>query len=151
MKYKIKALRDYPNLIDASSKWFSDKWGIPKEAYLESMNSMDANHPVPQWYIACDKEKIVGGLGVIENDFHKRKDLTPNICAVYVLESYRKQGIAGELLNYACRDMKQFGIDKLYLLTDHTGFYERYDWEFFCSVQADGEDFLSRMYIKKLI
>lgn len=38
---------------------------------------------------------IVGGLGVIENDFHNRKDLTPNVCAVYVDEDYLCQGIAG--------------------------------------------------------
>ena len=63
---------------------------------------------------------------VIENDFHKRKDLTPNVCAVYVEEEYRGQGIAGGLLEYACRDMEKRGIGTLYLATDHTSFYERY-------------------------
>lgn len=33
--------------------------------------------------------------GSIENDFHDRKDLTPNICAVYTEEAYRGRGIAG--------------------------------------------------------
>ena len=28
-----------------------------------------------------DGDNIVGGLGVIVNDFHNRKDLTPNVCA----------------------------------------------------------------------
>lgn len=31
-------------------------------------------------------------MGVIENDFHDRKDLTPNVCAVYT-EEYRCQGV----------------------------------------------------------
>lgn len=33
--------------------------------------------------------------GSIANDFHDRKDLTPNICAVYTEEAYRGRGIAG--------------------------------------------------------
>ena len=33
----------------------------------------------PQWYLAINGSKIIGGLGVIENDFHERKDLSPNV------------------------------------------------------------------------
>ena len=68
--------------------------------------------------------RLFGGIGVIENDFHNRKDLTPNVCAVYVEENYRCQGIAGKLLEYVCEDMRSFGTKTLYLITDHTGFYE---------------------------
>ena len=84
--------------------------------------------------------------GVIENDFHDRKDLTPNVCAVYVEEDCRNQGIAGRLLQFACEDMENRGVNTLYLLTDHTRFYERYGWEFLCMVQGDGEEYLSRIY-----
>ena len=45
--------------------------------------------------------------------------------------------------------MKAKGISPLYLVTDHTGFYERYGWEFFCTVHCDGEDGQSRMYIHR--
>ena len=95
------------------------------------------------------EEQIIGGLGIIENDFHNRKDLSPNVCAVYVEEAWRCQGIAGALLERACRDMARRGISTLYLLTDHTSFYERYGWEFYCMVQGDGEEELSRMYIHR--
>ncbi len=54
--------------------------------------------PFPEWYIVLDKEIIIAGVGVIENDFHNRKDLTPNVCAVYVEPLYRNQGIAGKML-----------------------------------------------------
>ena len=43
--------------------------------------------------------------------------------------------------------MKEKGITPLYLVTDHTGFYERYGWDFFCMVQGDGEENMTRMYI----
>lgn len=99
------------------------------------------------WYLCLNGDKIVGGLGVIENDFHNRKDLTPNICAVYTEEEHRKKGIAGILLNMEVEDLRSKGISPIYLVTDHTGFYERYGWEFFCNVQCDGEENTSRMYI----
>ena len=85
-------------------------------------------------------------MGVIENDFHDRPDLTPNVCAVYVEKAWRCQGIAGALLRAVCEDMRQFEIKTLYLLTDHTNFYERYGWEFLCLVQGDGETEPARMY-----
>ena len=106
-------------------------------------------NPVPQWYLVFEEEKIIAGLGVIENDFHDRKDLTPNVCAVYTEEDKRGNGIAGALLNYVCNDMKEKGIDTLYLVTNHTSFYERYEWKFFCMVQGDGETDMTRMYIHK--
>ena len=101
------------------------------------------------WYLCLNEDNIVGGLGVIENDFHNRKDLTPNICAVYTENNFRSQGIAGNLLNKAVEDLRKKGISPVYLLTDHTGFYERYGWEFLCMVQGDGEPDLTRMYIHR--
>lgn len=147
--YETVDLRTAPHRIPEAAVWFSQKWGIPEQAYLDSMeDSLEPGAMVPRWYVVCDQEKIIAGLGVIENDFHERKDLTPNVCAVYVDQEYRNRGIAGQMLNHLCADMKAAGIETLYLLTDHDSFYERYGWEFYCMVQGDGEE-LSRMYIHK--
>ncbi|MCI8798482.1 GNAT family N-acetyltransferase [Acetatifactor muris] len=150
MKYQILKIREYAGLKEEAAQWFHSKWNIPMEAYLESMEQcLKKERAVPQWYVTVDGDRIVGGLGVIENDFHDRKDLTPNVCAVYVEEEYRCRGIAGKLLDFVCRDMKEKGIDTLYLLTDHDSFYERYGWEFLCTAQGDGEQGLSRMYMHR--
>ena len=71
------------------------------------------------------------------NDFHGRKDLTPNVCALYVEPELRCRGIAGQLLAHICKDMAAKGIGTLYLVTEHTSFYERYGWEYLCMVQGD--------------
>lgn len=145
--YTIVRLADQPQRKEALARWFHEKWGVPLQAYRESMEECLAGRSaVPQWYAALEGDRIVGGLGVIENDFHNRKDLTPNVCAVYVEEDRRRRGIAGALLRFVCRDMKARGIGTLYLLTDHTSFYERYGWTFFCLAQGDGEDTPSRLY-----
>lgn len=143
-------IREHSELADRAAEWFHSKWGIPLEAYKESIEeSLKNSCVVPQWYVAMDGDNIVGGLGVIENDFHNRKDLAPNVCAVYVEEEYRCRGIAGDLLQLVRDDMKTIGIDTLYLITNHTSFYERYGWEFLCMVQGDGEDEMTRMYVHK--
>ncbi len=141
-------IRENGEIAKEAARWFHEKWCIPVEAYEESIDSCIRNEgSVPQWYVALENQKIIGGIGVIENDFHDRKDLTPNVCAVYVEEEYRCRGIAGKLLQFVCDDMEQFGIETLYLLTEHISFYERYDWQFFCMVQGDGEPDMSRMYV----
>ncbi len=147
---KILKLRENPALAERAAQWFHEKWGVPLEAYRESIDACLANAAaVPQWYVAMEDGVIAGGLGVIENDFHNRPDLTPNVCAVYVEERFRRRGIAGALLRTVCEDMKALGVSTLYLLTDHTGFYERYGWEYLCPVQGDGEEKPSRMYIHR--
>ena len=146
---KYITLREKPELKYPAAQWFHSKWGVPEEAYLECMDAYLNGKTELGWYLCLDGEKIVGGLGVIENDFHDRKDLTPNICAVYTEETHRKQGIAGKLLNMAVEDLRSKGISPAYLVTDHTGFYERYGWEFFCMAQGDGEAEPSRMYIHR--
>ena len=147
---EILNLRDAPGLLPRAAAWFHEKWSVPLEAYRESMEAGLRGGPVPCWYAAVENGQIVGGLGVIENDFHDRKDLTPNVCAVYVEEPFRCRGIAGRLLNRVCWDMAAQGVDTLYLLTNHDSFYERYGWEFFCMVQGDGEAEQSRMYIHRM-
>lgn len=147
--YKIVTLRMREDLKDAAAEWFHSKWGVPKEAYLECMEDYLSGSTNYGWYLCLDGEKIIGGMGVIDNDFHDRKDLAPNICAVYTEDDYRKQGIAGKLLDYVVEDCRSNGISPVYLLTDHIGFYERYGWEFFCMAQGDGEEEMSRIYIHR--
>ena len=149
MSYQYITLREMPEIMDAAAEWFNSKWGVPTESYLACMRDYLQRKTELGWYLCLEGERIVGGLGVIQNDFHNRPDLTPNICAVYTEEGYRGQGIAGQLLNTAVEDLRQKGISPVYLLTDHTGFYERYGWEFFCMAQGDGEEKPSRMYLHR--
>ena len=148
-KYQYITLREKPELMDKAAAWFNSKWGVPKEAYLECMEAYLKQETELGWFLCLDDDQIVGGLGVIENDFHDRPDLTPNVCAVYSEESHRSLGIAGKLLNIAVEDLRAKGISPTYLVTDHTGFYERYGREFLCMVQGDGEPDMTRMYVHK--
>ena len=145
--YTYIALRDRPELLPRAAAWFHEKWGVPEETYRECMTAFLDGATEYGWYLCLYGDEIVGGLGVVENDFHDRPDLAPNVCAVYTEAACRRQGVAGRLLNLAVEDMRSRGIAPLYLVTDLTGFYERYGWTFLCLVrEADGGG-LTRMYV----
>ena len=143
------SLRERPELREAAAAWFHSKWGVPEEAYLACIDEYLAGDTENGWYLCLADGEIVAGLGVIDNDFHDRKDLSPNVCAVYTEPAYRGRGLAGRLLDLAVEDMRAKGISPLYLVTDHTGFYERYGWEYLCPAQGDGEDHLTRLYVHR--
>ena len=58
MDYKIVRLTDRPELKEQAARWFHEKWGIPLEAYMESMEE-------------CLEEKgryhIVKDIGIIQS------------------------------------------------------------------------------------
>lgn len=92
MKYPMIVLSRYPEWMEKAAAWFHEKWGIPKETYLKSMEESLNGKTIPQWYIVVDRKQIVAGIGVIENDFHERKDLAPNVCAVLCRKSVSQSG-----------------------------------------------------------
>lgn len=149
--WEILPLRDRPGYAEAAVKWFHDKWGIPKSEYQRSINScLTSGKPVPRWYLVLDSSgDIAGGVGLIGNDFHKRHDLAPNVCALYVEEKLRGKGVAKALLDYVCADAAENGIKKLYLITDHVGFYERCGWRFLGMVEENNGQ-LARMYEREI-
>lgn len=149
--YRITALAEEPKWIEIAATWFHKKWNIAEQTYRQSMEQSRAcPEGIPQWYIALDcRGQILGGLGVIENDFHKRKDLRPNICAVYVEEGWRGQGLARDLLAHACAALAKMGEREVFLLTDHIGFYEACGWEFWCMAEEEAGG-SARVYRKAL-
>lgn len=146
-QYDLIEISQRPELIEKFAKWESEQWGIPQEAYLESMNESIQNiNSMPRWYVLLNKaDEIVGGAGVIENDYHERKDLSPNICALYIEEEYRGEGLAKYLLNSIRKDLYILGYSKVYLITDHTAFYEKCGWHYIGDIKDD-EGEMTRMY-----
>lgn len=146
MEFQILKLRDYPKYKYMAAKWFNDKWSVPLEAYEESIQSSIEKDPLIDWYIIVEDENIIAGCGIIENDFHERKDLAPNIVALYVEEEFRNKKIARNLINYVVDDSYDKGFYPVYLITDHIGLYEKYGFEFITMTKSDNSDEISRLY-----
>lgn len=144
---QITLIAEHPEYAAEAALWFHAKWGVPAAAYEESMaECIRRKNKVPQWYIVRDDAgKIIAGAGIIENDFHDRKDLAPNLCALFVEEAHRGQGLARRLLDCAREAVGEMGYETLYLITTHTSFYERCGWHFLTMVNED-EGTQARMY-----
>lgn len=93
--YSYIKLRERPELKQIAADWFHSKWGVPTKAYLECMNAYLSAETEYGWYLCMEDDRIIGGMGVIENDFHDRKDLTPNVCAVYTEKTIAAKGLQG--------------------------------------------------------
>lgn len=116
--FDIADIRSHPEFKAQAAAWFHSKWEVPEEEYLASMDEcISGGASVPQWYVALENGVITGGVGVIENDFHVR------------------------------RDMAALGVDTLYLITDHVGFYERYGWEFVTMAECTDGSAPARLYV----
>ena len=58
MGYRVIRLIDRPEIKGKAAKWFHDKWGIPLEAYAQSMEEcLLQRKAVPQWYV--DRKSVV--------------------------------------------------------------------------------------------
>ena len=126
---QIINIRECTEWLDRAADYFSSRWNISRELYLNSMNdSITTKHPVPRWYLLLRDDDIIGGFGLIDNDFMVRIDLCPWFCGLYIEPAERGQQRGASLLAHGCREAAKLGYDKIYLNTDHTGYYEKYGW-----------------------
>lgn len=136
--------------IEPLAYFFHKKWGVPVDEYIKSMQeSLNSDSGVPAWYYVTYEEEVIGGLGVIENDFHKRKDLSPNICAVYVKEEYRHNGICRKMFKTVLSDLKKHGIQDVYLITTHTNLYENFGFYYYGDIEEENGNII-RCYHKSI-
>ena len=49
-EFRFITLRDDPSLKETAAEWFHRKWGVPKEAYLECMESYLNSETEYGWY-----------------------------------------------------------------------------------------------------
>lgn len=144
--YSLVPLRAHPEWNGRAAAWFSGKWDVPAVEYEASIRACQAGPgPVPQWYLVLREGQIAAGCGIIENDFHRRTDCAPNLCALYVEPPCRGQGVARHLIQAVCCDLAARGVETLYLVTEHTGLYERYGWVF-CGMAQELDGGLIRLY-----
>ncbi|MBU1096414.1 MAG: GNAT family N-acetyltransferase [Bacteroidetes bacterium] len=131
METKIIGIRENPEYLEKGVDYFSTKWNIDRRIYADCIsNSISTENPLPRWYLMLKESKIIGSYGIITNDFISRQDLYPWLCALYVEETERKKGLGAMLLEHGRKQAATLGYKKLYLSTDHIGYYEKYLWKY---------------------
>jgi N-acetylglutamate synthase-like GNAT family acetyltransferase len=130
--YNLISIRNSPEYAERGIDWFASKWGIDRKEYEKSFaDCINKNESLPQWYLVIDEDdEIIGGCGLIQNDFVDRTDLFPYLCALFVEEKARGNALGARLLEKARIDGGRLGFDQLYLCTSHTSYYEKYGWRY---------------------
>ena len=132
---KVVNIRDNPQYKERAIAYFQEKWATDKSkaVYQDSISrSLVTKSVLPIWYLLTDKNKIIGCAGLITNDFISCGDLWPWLCALYIEESYRGNAYGSLLIAQIKQDAAQAGFRKIYLCTDHIGYYEKYGFEYIC-------------------
>jgi GNAT superfamily N-acetyltransferase len=132
MTHNIIFVRDNSQYLDRAADYFSSKWPVSREIYYDNMlHSINTPSPLPCWYLLMrENDTIIGCFGMITNDFNSRQDLWPWLCALYVEESECGQAFGSKMLAHGVAEAKRLGFQKLYLCTDHIGYYEKYGFSY---------------------
>ena len=130
---RVLSLRNCPERLEMFISYFQEKWA---DEYSGAMyrdcltHTPGAPGPLPQWYLLCRGETVLGCAGLIPNDFISRADLWPWLCALYVEPEVRGKGMGGVLIRHVEEECRRLGFPRLYLTTDLRGYYERYGYSF---------------------
>lgn len=126
------SIREHPEWAERAIDFFCRHWAEENsgKVYEDCIrSSIDADAPMPQWYVLVNGERITAGCGLIPNDFISRMDLTPWLAALYVEEDCRNEGMGSRLVKHCLEETRRLGYDALYLCTDHVGYYEQFGFE----------------------
>jgi len=127
----IISVRENPEYLERAVDYLSSKWGISREVYHESVSDgIHTKNSLPRWYLLLKDGVIIGSYGLIENDFISRVDLKPWLCALYVEEAHRGENLGAYLLDHGVCESALLGFRRVYLCTDHVGYYEKCGWHY---------------------
>ncbi|BDD08041.1 N-acetyltransferase [Fulvitalea axinellae] len=129
---KIISVRKSPDYKDKAIAYFQKCWkGVAPVIYEDCISHcIEAENPLPQWYLLEKRGELIGCAGLITNDFISRMDLYPWFCAVFIDENHRGNAYGKLLMEQAKGDAKGMGFGNLYLCTDHIGYYEKYGFTY---------------------
>ena len=141
---EIISVRAQPGCAYAAIAFLQQAWGGGNNEIMYEdcvRHCLGSPSPLPQWYLLVEEDdRIVGGAGLVSNDFISRMDLWPWLCALFVEDEFRGHAYGALLIQYLKQESCRLGFLKLYLATDSTGYYEKYGFHLHGEgIHANGE------------
>lgn len=129
---RVISIRHEPEYKEHAVEYIYEKWGDGnRQLYVDSIfGCIGSRNPIPHWYLLEDGNRIVGCAGLVEHDFIDRVDLSPWLCALYIEKDKRGKSLSKLLIDQVKRDARHTGFEKVYLCTEHVGFYEKFGFQY---------------------
>lgn len=129
---EIISVRENPQITNQAIAYFQKSWSsVWPIIYEDCLNhAIHSENPLPQWYVLLKDEEIIGGVGLITNDFISRMDLYPWLCALHIDKKFRGNNLAKLLIGKVIDETKKLGFSQLNLCTDHIGYYEKFGFKY---------------------
>ena len=136
---KIIPLYDAPHFAEQVVDWLWHEFGdsLPRDFFASIIAHSQTPGQLPLTFVLVDGEQLLGTVGLWRCDLISRQDLFPWLAALYVKESARGQGLAGQLQRHVIEQAKAMGFQELHLYSACRDFYERFGWHYI----GDGLDY----------
>lgn len=125
----VYSVKNNPALCENVKLYCLKNWNKIYKSFAQDADKSAVADNLPQtWVIAENNgERIFGFCQLIEHEeLIGSKDLSPFIASIYVDDEVRNYGCGEMLLNHAKYEAARLGYEKVYIATDHIGYYEKY-------------------------
>lgn len=129
---KILPLHVVPHHAKQVTDWLWQAFGdgLPREFFASIVAHSQTPGALPITFVAILDAQLVGTIGLWRCDLISRQDLYPWMAALYVDETARGKGLAGQLQNHVINFAARAGYSELHLYSACRDFYERYGWRY---------------------
>lgn len=129
---KIIPLYEAPHFGEQVVDWLWHEFGdsLPRDFFASIISHSQRPGQLPLTYVLVDDDQLLGTVGLWRCDLISRQDLFPWLAALYVKESARGQGLAGQLQRHVIEQAKAMGFQELHLYSACRDFYERFGWRY---------------------
>lgn len=126
----IYSVKNNKELCESVKLYCKEKWNKVYKPFSENADLSVNSDKLPQTYVikGMEQEKeMIGFYQLINNDnLTHHTELSPFVSALYVDERIRGCGFGELMLIHAKYEAAGLGFEKLYVTTDHIGYYEKY-------------------------
>ena len=140
----ITYLADHQEVIPELATWFYREWshlytGKTISDVRDAIRERTHRDAIPVALVAFEGAAPVGTVCLKTHDMDTRLDLSPWLAGLYVVDTWRGQGIGTALVRAIEQKAHALGIDKLYLYTPSAqSFYSRLAWRAYGTTEYQG-------------
>ena len=129
MTVKCENARKKDEWIEYVNLLIFNEWVKGDNSLLINKKNKLINDETIHPFIILDDCVPVGCFLIVNNDIKGCPQYTPNLAGVCVQKEYRGKGYSRYILEYSLDELRKMNIEKAYLKTSLSNFYEKVGWK----------------------